>query len=205
MASKVKLGELDLVEIRVDALLDHLPSVKKLLPVIGVPILLTVRHPAEGGMGNLPVTRRRELIRRFLGNAAVLDVELRSAQAMREVIDDARARGITVVFSDHHFRRTPTLAQMRTRRERAFRAGADIFKIACLADGGSAVARLLDLVSEGEGKPVAAMGMGKLGQASRLVLACAGSVLNYGYLDRPNAPGQWEARELKGLLRQMGR
>jgi 3-dehydroquinate dehydratase len=24
--------------------------------------------------------------------------------------------------------------------------------------------------------------------------------LNYGYLDRPNAPGQWEARELKALL-----
>ena len=49
------------------------------------------------------------------------------------------------------------------------------------------------------------MGMGKLGQASRLVLACAGSKLNYGYHDKPNATGQWEAKELKGLLRRLGR
>ena len=49
------------------------------------------------------------------------------------------------------------------------------------------------------------MGMGAFGQVSRLVLACAGSVLNYGYLDKPNAPGQWEARELTGLLRRLGR
>ena len=44
------------------------------------------------------------------------------------------------------------------------------------------------------------MGMGKFGKASRLALAKAGSVLNYGYLDCPNAPGQWEATELKRLL-----
>ena len=44
----------------------------------------------------------------------------------------------------------------------------------------------------------------RMGQVSRLVLACAGSILNYGYLDKPNAPGQWEARELRELLRRLG-
>ena len=44
------------------------------------------------------------------------------------------------------------------------------------------------------------MGMGEFGRVSRLALAKAGSVLNYGYLDEPNAPGQWEARELRQLL-----
>jgi 3-dehydroquinate dehydratase-1 len=38
--------------------------------------------------------------------------------------------------------------------------------------------------------------MGPLGRISRLVLAAAGSRLNYGYLDRPQVPGQWPAAEL---------
>ena len=94
---------------------------------------------------------------------------------------------------------------MRERRRRAFAEGADVFKLACLADDAASVARLLDFASEYKAGPVAVMGMGKFGQVSRLVLACAGSILNYGYLDRPNAPGQWEARELKELLRRLGR
>jgi len=46
------------------------------------------------------------------------------------------------------------------------------------------------------------MGMGNFGKISRLTLAKAGSVLNYGYLDHPNAPGQWEARDLKRQISQ---
>jgi 3-dehydroquinate dehydratase-1 len=47
------------------------------------------------------------------------------------------------------------------------------------------------------------MGMGALGKVSRLVFAEAGSVLNYGYLDRPNASGQWEATLLKQRLKEL--
>ena len=135
----------------------------------------------------------------------MVDVELRSAVAMREVLAAAKNRGIGIVVSAHYFHRTPTLAQMRERRKRAFAAGADIFKLAALADSPASVARLIDFVSTGKARSLAVMGMGKLGQVSRLVLACAGSALNYGYLDKPNAPGQWEARELKRLLVRLGR
>ncbi|MEO6786392.1 MAG: type I 3-dehydroquinate dehydratase, partial [Chthoniobacteraceae bacterium] len=78
-------------------------------------------------------------------------------------------------------------------------------KIAALTDDAASLARLIDFVSTGKAHSLAVMGMGKLGQVSRLVLACVGSVLNYGYLDRPNASGQWEARELRRLLSQVGR
>ena len=203
LAAGLGRGEVDLLEIRVDALAEKLTDVRTLLAKTKLPILLTVRHPAEGGIGNLSAASRKKLIGEFLPAATFLDVELRSAAAMRDVIAAAKARGIRVVISDHHFRGTPTLAQMRARRQRAFAAGADIFKLACLADEAGSVARLIDFVSEKKRGPLAVMGMGKLGQVSRLVLACAGSVLNYGYLDRPNAPGQWEARELKVLLRKL--
>ena len=48
--------------------------------------------------------------------------------------------------------------------------------------------------------PLSVMGMGRFGKISRLLFAQAGSVLNYGYLDRPNASGQWEATSLKKRL-----
>jgi 3-dehydroquinate dehydratase-1 len=47
------------------------------------------------------------------------------------------------------------------------------------------------------------MGMGALGKVSRLLFARAGSVLNYGYLDQPNASGQWEATLLKERLKEL--
>jgi 3-dehydroquinate dehydratase-1 len=47
------------------------------------------------------------------------------------------------------------------------------------------------------------MGMGPLGKVSRLVLGAAGSRLNYGYLDKPQVPGQWPAAELAQRLREV--
>lgn len=47
------------------------------------------------------------------------------------------------------------------------------------------------------------MGMGRFGKISRLLLAQSGSILNYGYLDRPNASGQWEATLLKKRLAEI--
>ena len=205
LAETLGPDEVDLLELRGDALAGSLAEVRRFLKKSRLPVLLTVRHPAEGGIGNLSLRHRRELFRELLPAAALLDVELRSVAALREEIASARERGIGVVVSDHHFQRTPTLPQMRERRRRAFAEGADVFKLACLADDAASVARLLDFASERKAGPVAVMGMGKFGQVSRLVLACAGSILNYGYLDRPNAPGQWEARELKELLRRLGR
>jgi 3-dehydroquinate dehydratase-1 len=192
--------DVDLLELRADALAGRHEEVRQFLAKAKVPILLTARHPDEGGIGKLTIATRRKLFEEFLPHAALVDVELRSVAVLQCVIDEAKQRGITVVVSDHHFHRTPTLAQMRERRSRAFAAGADIFKLAALADDAASLARLIDFLTTSKPRSLAVMGMGKFGQVSRLVLACAGSVLNYGYLDRPNASGQWEARELRQLL-----
>lgn len=200
LAQKLKRGSLDVVEIRVDALSEHLLEVERALRKIEIPLLITVRHPAEGGIGGLSVSRRRELIKRFFPFGAFVDIELRSAEDFAAEIEEIRTWGTKVVISDHYFQSTPTLAQMIARERRAFRAGADIFKLACLAPGAKELARLVEFAGRPVRKARAVMGMGKFGQVSRLALAQAGSVLNYGYLDRPNAPGQWEARELKTLV-----
>ena len=203
LAARLQPGEVDIVELRVDALRVHEAELRRTAPKIKVPLLLTVRHPAEGGIGGLSLAERRRLIAEFLPLATLLDVELRSVGALAAEISTARANGVCVVVSDHHFRSTPPLARLLERQRAAFRAGADIFKIATLTPTASELARLLDFIARRAAKPRAVMGMGAMGQISRLALAKAGSVLNYGYLDEPNAPGQWEARELKKLLTRL--
>lgn len=203
IASQLRQSDVDLVEIRLDAFASGLPAVKRAVAAMALPILFTVRHPAEGGVGALSTARRRELFEAFLPSAALVDVELRSLAALPDVLASARALGVGVVVSNHHFRSTPSVSRMLTLQRQAFQGGADLFKIAALAPTVPAFARLLEFAVRPAPGPHAIMGMGAYGQVSRLALAQAGSALNYGYLDQPNAPGQWEARELKKLLARL--
>ncbi len=57
-----------------------------------LPLILTVRHPGEGGAGSLDLERRRELFERFLPHAALVDVELRSAVELEGVLASAHSK-----------------------------------------------------------------------------------------------------------------
>ncbi len=43
----------DLFELRLDALRDSLGEVERMIPQLRAPLILTARHPAEGGVGGL--------------------------------------------------------------------------------------------------------------------------------------------------------
>jgi 3-dehydroquinate dehydratase type I len=81
-------------------------------------------------------------------------------------------------------------------------AGADVLKIATHTSTPGDVARLLDLFEKAP-RPLAVMGMGPLGMASRVMLTAAGSALNYGWLHQPNVTGQWSAKDLRGILKKI--
>lgn len=202
-ALRLRAGALDFVELRVDAFASDPAPLLRAAPRLRVPCVVTVRHPAEGGANDLSTARRRALYLQFLPHAALIDVELRSVEKLAGVIAAARTLGVGVVVSDHDFRKTPPLAQLQARIRRAHRAGADICKLAALTSTAADLQRLLALFTTRQPLPLSVMGMGEFGKVSRLLLARAGSVLNYGYLDRPNASGQWEARVLRERVREL--
>ncbi len=202
-ALRIRPGEVGLLEIRVDAFAPDLAPLLRALPRLRVPLLITVRHPAEGGAHRLSLARRRALFAQFLPFAQFIDVELRSVNALAAVIADARVHRVRVIVSDHHFKTMPPAARLRQTIRRAHAAGADICKIAALAGTPAAVAQLLALFTTRQPLPLSVMGMGRFGKISRLVLAQAGSVLNYGYLGQPNASGQWEAVLLQKRLAEL--
>jgi 3-dehydroquinate dehydratase-1 len=192
-----------LLEIRVDNFATNPNSLLKALPKLRVPLIVTVRHPAEGGANDLSFARRRELYGRFLPHAAFIDLELRSLEKLADVVAAARRAGVRVIASTHHFRSTPPTENLQRAIRRANAAGADICKLAARAETAGNLGRLLALLGRPQPLPLSVMGMGRFGKISRLLLAQAGSVLNYGYLDRPNASGQWEARLLKLRLAEL--
>jgi 3-dehydroquinate dehydratase-1 len=122
---------------------------------------------------------------------------------MAKVLSEARKAGVGIIASFHDFKKTPSTARLEALLKKAADAGADVLKIATHTDTPGDVARLLDLLEKSP-LPLAAMGMGPLGMASRVMLAGAGSVLNYGWLHQPNVTGQWSAKDLRGILKKIG-
>lgn len=191
-------GSVDFLEWRADCLSPGTP-----LPRSRFPWLVTARHPSEGGRGGLSTASRREMLFGCLGGASAVDIEVRSLRAMGEVVREARRAGVTVLASFHDFKQTPSAARLQTVVRRAIDGGADAVKIATATGCPADVARLLGLFDAGT-PPLAVMGMGPLGMASRLLFASCGSVLNYGWLHRPVVAGQWSAVEFKQLLSRLG-
>jgi 3-dehydroquinate dehydratase I len=191
------IAGLDAVEVRVDTLRGD-PSLGQVadLPVAAI---VTVRHRDEGGAKAMSEEERLAKYLALLPSASAIDLEIGSSESMRNLIQTVRRERKVLILSFHAFASTPPLAQLRTVCEKARGLGADIVKVAAKTETPGEVARLLALLEDASG-PLAVMGMGALGRASRLLFAKAGSVLNYGWLGKPQVPGQWSAKELVDLL-----
>lgn len=202
-ATRLRPGKVDLVEIRLDCLIECGRGFSPAVPRMRLPLLFTARHPAEGGIGKLSSANRCALLEQFVPLASAIDIELRSVGQMREVLASAAKGGVAKVISFHDFRGTPSLSRLREIVQAARKSGADIVKIATTLRGPEDLAVLLQLQASKPATPLATMGMGPLGRISRLVLAAAGSRLTYGFLDRPQVSGQWPAIQLRERINEV--
>lgn len=202
-ACDLRRDKADLVEIRLDGLVKHRELIRQCLPAIKLPVLLTARHPREGGVGTLTTLVRRNLLEEFLPWASAVDIEMRSTRSMRSLLTKAEKQGVLKVFSFHDFRATPSLIRLKRLAAQARQEGADIVKIATSLRHAADLVPLLHFQTLAGKHPAATMGMGPLGCVSRLTLAAAGSRLNYGYLDRPQVTGQWPAARLHSFFAEV--
>ena len=193
----------DVVECRVDCWPAAVPEALEALGNCPVPSLITVRGPDEGGRHSLTTADRDLLYRRFLPQASLLDIEIACLGDFRNLICEARERGVLVVASAHDFVRTPGSEELRRKMDSAIRGGADIVKFAATAQHSGDLATLGSLLEEPGHPPLSVMAMGPLGRISRLLMARLGSVLNYGYLDAATVPGQWPAARLRELVMEI--
>lgn len=184
----------DFFELRLDALVRHLDEIEAV--EFPAPLILTARHPREGGANNLALRARRDLLLRFLPRAHTIDLELRSARAFPSILEWARARNIRRIISFHNLQTTPAVFRLQEKARGAQKFGADIFKVATRTDTTAQLNRLLDFYDSAS-MPVSAMGLGRLGRAARRELMRRGSTLNYVHLGRSGIAGQPSLLEIR--------
>ena len=76
------------------------------------PLIVTARHPQEGGANKLNLRQRRDLLSRFLPHARYIDIELRSAAALHSLSKLARKKNVRRIISFHDLKATPDLARL---------------------------------------------------------------------------------------------
>ena len=191
----------DLFELRLDRLADMADLVESVLPKLRAPVIITARHPNEGGAGNLRLPHRRDLLARFLNHAVYLDVELRSARAFRSLLKSAKNKKVRRIISFHNFKSTPSVRILAAKAREARSLGADIFKVATHTDKPVELGRLVQFTTNNRSDiALAVMGIGKLGAISRVLLARAGSALIYASIGQTtDVEGQLSLEQLYAL------
>ena len=198
-------ADCDIIELRLDAF-------ESVEPVLGFaqnqgtshPLLLTARHPDEGGLRGYSSSRRAELLEKFMPFGTLMDLELRSLPDLEGLWQEAGQRNLLRVASWHNFSSCPSPTELQETIAAMAEAGADVAKCAFSLENPDDLQCLAEAFA-GSPLPLSLMGMGPLGPSSRLLAASLGSVLNYGFLgEHPTAPGQWPARLLKEALRYSG-
>lgn len=193
----------DFFELRLDRLIDCLDETRDALSRLSAPLIVTARDPREGGANNLPPTTRCALLLEFLPYARYVDVEMRSARALRLVLQNTAKNKIDTIISCHDLRSTPRPFRLDAIAECARTLGAAVVKVATRTDTRAQLAALVDFLARQSGaSDVAVMGIGRLGREARLELARRGSVLNYAYLESPATQGQLSIRDLRRSQRR---
>jgi 3-dehydroquinate dehydratase-1 len=189
-------GMVDLLEMRIDCYCQPISRVVEYLESVrtgaAFPMIGTVRE------NEFTKNNRLEIFRAILPFVDCIDVEL-GTPISDEVL--SCADGKTLIISEHDFAVTPDIAVLHSMVERAKRQGADIVKIATMANSSEDVVRLLEFTHSCH-DPLVTIGMGAIGTVSRVIAPLFGSLFTYGYLTKPVAPGQLSAIELSNEIRK---
>lgn len=191
----------DVVEIRLDLIgeesCDWTVAALRLTKA-GLGTLLTVRHVSEGGRWTGDEQARLDCYLQGIPLVTGVDVEL-GADILADVVSSARDR-VTIIGSHHNFRAMPDVSSLCETVRSGRSAGVDVVKIAAFASDELDLRRMTGALKKCADSAVCMLAMGPQGPASRISLPLAGSCLTYGFLDKPNAPGQPSAGEIRDAL-----
>ncbi len=172
-----------LVELRLDYIGSRV-NIQRLLKDRPCPAIITCRREQDGGKWGGNEESRLMLLREaIVAGVDYVDLE-------EDIADQIRRFGPTKrIISYHNFRNTPE--DLREIHTRLADKGADIVKIATMAQHPHDNLRMLEMVQESE-IPTVGMCMGDIGTPSRILVGKFGAPFTYAtfHHERALAPGQ---------------
>lgn len=190
----------DIVEFRLS---EHTPLERslELLPQMNAlrPTLLTIRTCREGGTWDISDAERHQLFLAFAGKVSAMDLECDSELLHQYFQPGIYGEQTLIIASHHNFERCVEVSELEEKLAKARQHGADLLKMAVIIDEEEELQRLKDFCVATD-FPLSLLGMGKLSLRSRIELPQTGSLLTYGYIDKPAAPQQPSCLEIKKAL-----
>lgn len=206
--------KIDIVEWRADhftqvsdhsAVLEVLRELRRILP--DKVLLFTFRTKKEGGELDITPEDYLALNRCAAESGCVdlVDVELFfGGDAARSNIEMIHEAGVKVVGSNHDFNRTPPHEVLVARLRMMQKLGADIPKIAVMANSPQDILTLLSATYEMytwyADRPILTMSMRGAGSISRMSGEIFGSCATFGAVGQGSAPGQVSVEDLSKVL-----
>jgi 3-dehydroquinate dehydratase/shikimate dehydrogenase len=181
----------DCAEVRLDYLDKPQESVHARWDRFPLPVIATCRGKERGGRFEGSIEEELRILQCAVENGAeFVDIDYRSAKCF----GDAQ-----VIASFHDFAGTPS--DIDAVVDRACATPAQIAKVATCVNSWSDNRRLLLLLSQKWPKPVIVIGMGDIGQITRVIGPSHGSFLTYAASTNASAPGQLSLGEMLDVYR----
>lgn len=202
LLSAESLTMADLIELRIDMFKeiseDYVSqTVKNAKSKFNKPLISTIRDIKEGGVREIP--HRLRLYAAAMPMSDFVDVEINSESLIGQI--KAIPQETTILIGSYHnFDSTPEDEFLEAIAARGRSLGADIVKIAVTAQNRDDLIRLMLFTLKHREKGVITMSMGDYGMPSRIVSPVFGSLITYGYINKPSAPGQLSLSQLSGIL-----
>ncbi len=196
----------DFLELRADTFknisLEKIEKALNSLRAFKKPVILTIRSKKEGGKCLISEKKRASLFDALMPLADAVDIELGSSAILKNVVNSAKGHKKKVIVSYHNFKTTPGEKKLLEIAAGCHASGADIVKVATFARGPEDLRLLARFLTDFNDLTVIAMGAH--GAGSRVFFPLLGSMLTYGSVTGPSAPGQMPVAELTRELRRYG-
>ncbi len=192
---------IDGFELRADHLADpETQDWKGFLRSAGLPAVLTIRKPEDGGKYRGGEEERKRLFLRLLAEGGFSYVDLEGDADLPEVEAEARRRGVTIVRSFHDFGGVPD--GLADRIKKLPREKDEIPKAAVAPKSSRDLRVLVEAFRSLEGTRKILIGMGEFGFPTRVLAPRLGSYLSFASPDGDRiAPGLVDPETLDTVYR----
>lgn len=185
----------DLVELRIDALLDTDPqSVIHLMEEINYPLIATNRMREEGGYFMGSEDLRTEILVEVADHADYVDIELQTDVKYRSRVIQASK---STIISFHDFQKSPSLNELIEIVNKEKELG-NLAKFAVMPQNMQDTLNVLEVVNREDN--TIGIAMGELGRYTRVVAPLLGSPITYASLDGESAPGQLNVKDTHEII-----
>jgi 3-dehydroquinate dehydratase type I len=134
---------------------------------------------------------------------AYIDIDIEVPMEWRDIITSkAKQLGRKVILSYHNYNQTPSTGVLEQLISEMRNAGANIVKIACMANSKADCASVLGLYKNHSN--IVAFCMGELGRITRIAAPCLGAPFTYVSIEgKETAPGQIGYEEMVRVLGEL--